>query len=699
MRSIVRLFTFFIAFSIASSSMATVWTTVADGSWGTPANWDQGTVPGGINDSVVINHTIAMDASRTVASLVVGVTGIVNEGTVTKPTLVVARGVDIDGRLNDVVFLPCYIGANFVMDGTGIIADCQTRFRWNTDIAAGADLHFVRDTIILGVAVIVPTVSNYGSVTQLGTNCAIRSLDAGGTWVNAGGTSVLAIGGTLFDDGNGILDVTTVGNTVNYNGTVSQNIFDTAYYNLTIDSLDVKSLVNTLDVNGNLTITESAQLDVNGFDITVAGNWSNDSDVGDPFLQGAQSVTFDGTAAQSITCALGETFHDLTINNTSATGITLSGNTSVANVLQLTDGNIYTTAADLLIINDDATSTSGSVNSFVDGPMRKIGDDAFVFPTGDGSIWARIAISAPGATTDAFDAEYFDTDFGVHIRVPALADISIIEYWDLDRSAGTSDVDVTLYWEDGTRSGVTNLGDLRVGHYSSGTSQWEDEGNGGTSGAAAAGTVTSAAAVTSFSPFTLGSFSVANPLPVELLSFEVEERGDAAVLSWSTASEINNAYFAIERSETGRHFEKIGVVNGNGNSTAIHNYQFIDESPLIGTSYYRLRQVDFDGRFEYAHVTATFFRLGLGDINIYPQPVNDFGAMTIDLSGLEFAPGTIEATIHGSDGRVVFSGKVSARGKLLGYSGALNQEHGIYILTLTHRGEPLHQQRIAKSLY
>src|SRR5690606_16419073 len=87
-----------------------------------------------------------------------------------------------------------------------------------------------------------------------------------------------------------------------------------------------------------------------------------------------------------------------------------------------------------------------------------------------------------------------------------------------------------------------------------------------------------------------------NTLPISLTRFEVHSIEESARLSWSTASEINNDYFIIERSTDGGDFKAIAMVAGAGNSTNLIDYEFTDRSPVTGRSYYRLRQVDYDGR-------------------------------------------------------------------------------------------------------
>ena len=122
--------------------------------------------------------------------------------------------------------------------------------------------------------------------------------------------------------------------------------------------------------------------------------------------------------------------------------------------------------------------------------------------------------------------------------------VSGIEYWDLDRTAGTGSISVTLYWDSGDTSGSAiqdvSSGDLVVGHYTGGS--WVNAG-GTISGTAASGSVTGTAS--SFSPFTFASVSGENTLPVDLLYFNANNTDSGVVLEWKTISELNNDYFVI----------------------------------------------------------------------------------------------------------------------------------------------------------
>jgi len=110
-------------------------------------------------------------------------------------------------------------------------------------------------------------------------------------------------------------------------------------------------------------------------------------------------------------------------------------------------------------------------------------------------------------------------------------------------------------------------------------------------------------------------------LPVELVHFGLDNQEKRILLNWETKSELNNDYFVILRSENGIYFEEIGKVNGMSNSSSVVKYQFSDNRPLIGTSYYKLKQVDFDGGFYFSQILTTNFVLR-NEFSLYPNPTN-----------------------------------------------------------------------------
>jgi hypothetical protein len=121
---------------------------------------------------------------------------------------------------------------------------------------------------------------------------------------------------------------------------------------------------------------------------------------------------------------------------------------------------------------------------------------------------------------------------------------------------------------------------------------------------------------------TTGVFVTAVPLPVSLTAFTAIKKGSTSLLNWNTATEANNLGFDIERSADSRSFSKIGMVYSkaaNGNSHESLNYDYTDVAPMTGINYYRLRQVDRDGKSVYSKIEQVTFGAGTG-IRIYPNP-------------------------------------------------------------------------------
>lgn len=108
------------------------------------------------------------------------------------------------------------------------------------------------------------------------------------------------------------------------------------------------------------------------------------------------------------------------------------------------------------------------------------------------------------------------------------------------------------------------------------------------------------------------------PLPIELVSFEGKRQEKAIRLSWQTATEKDNAYMSVERSADGQRFDEIGQVKGAGTTLSPQYYQFVDEKPLSGINYYRLKQADVNGKTTYHKVIAIKFDLPIEGFSLYP---------------------------------------------------------------------------------
>jgi len=146
-----------------------------------------------------------------------------------------------------------------------------------------------------------------------------------------------------------------------------------------------------------------------------------------------------------------------------------------------------------------------------------------------------------------------------------------------------------------------------------------------------------------------------SPLPVELIEFTADPVNNSEVLcKWITASEINNDYFVVERSRDGSGFEYVGTVDGAGNSVGTLSYNFTDTSPFKGISYYRLKQVDFNGAYSYSQIAAVRITGIDQQVSIYPNPSS--GDVYLVTDNLESV--TIPVSLFDASGRLVYQKEI-----------------------------------------
>jgi len=376
---------------------------------------------------------------------------------------------------------------------------------------------------------------NYNNLTS--SSSGARVLASSGT---------VGIGGTFTTGGN---TYTTTGSTVDFNGSATQSVPVFSFNALTVSNSSGVNLSGDITIPSDITI--SGSLNGGGGVITVQGSWTNNG----TFTHGSKDVTLSGSSAQVIGGSTSTIFNNLKIDNTS--GVTLNKAITVEGVLTLTNGKITSTSTNLLTFDVSATVTGGSISNYINGPAAKNTNStsAFTFPTGKNSTYMPLGIEPSDANTTTFTAEYFDdtssTAKPTSPKGAGLNKVSGVEYFQLDRSGTGSKADakVTLYWNSNSRVRPSYMADLRVAHWDG--SQWEDMGNSTTTGDSTSGSVTSTTYVTTFSPFSLGSSTSNNPLPIELITFNVKQVGNHVELNWTTATEINNDFFNIERSLDG----------------------------------------------------------------------------------------------------------------------------------------------------
>lgn len=143
----------------------------------------------------------------------------------------------------------------------------------------------------------------------------------------------------------------------------------------------------------------------------------------------------------------------------------------------------------------------------------------------------------------------------------------------------------------------------------------------------------STVATTAVGVANMGISMIATPLPASILHFDGQQQNSSDVLSWTTGSELNNAYFNLQHSTDGINFTTIEKVNStapNGNSNVQINYQAINNKPVAGHNYYRLEQVDINGAISLSSEVVDLKRSSDNSISIYPNPAKN--SVNVELS-------------------------------------------------------------------
>jgi Secretion system C-terminal sorting domain len=281
----------------------------------------------------------------------------------------------------------------------------------------------------------------------------------------------------------------------------------------------------------------------------------------------------------------------------------------------------------------------------------------------------NVEVYTTGAANE-FRAEYFVGNptvlFGTPLE-PTINFIETCEYWLIDRLQGANARTVTLH---GTSNSCA-LPSVCNGVARWSGAIWEDKGLGNGPCGPIGGLipVQSAGTIPNFSPFTL--ISVIQPLPIELLHFSANKSSSESVTcNWSTATESHNDYFEIQHSEDGVHFITFNTIKGAGNSTSILNYSSLHRSPKMGNNYYRLKQVDNDGKATLSDSKVVDF--DVNELSLFPNPAH---------SNLFFTDkeSIVELQLFSTEGKLIISKNLDANTT----SGSLNVDYlekGVYTI-------------------
>jgi len=382
----------------------------------------------------------------------------------------------------------------------------------------------------------------------------------------------------------------------------------------------------------------------------------------------------------------------LEINNLQ--GVSLGGNQVIGKNLALTKGNITLNSYNLVVsdsaVPGQAQLQGGSLNSYVIGDgggfleqeVTNTGS-AVVFPIGTASSYIPATVSLePGSPNYTLGVSLYDSVYsaynGSDLPVGAAVTMDAVDRtWVLrpfrTTGTGTPSASVTLQWNPADEtSGFVRTGNLQLAHYTGGT--W-DPGPDLTVAGNNPYSVTRSG-LTSFSPF--GIFSGGTPLPITLVDFTGQTVAAGNLLQWQTSSELNNDHFVVQRSGgSGGNFSALGIVPGNGTTSVVNDYQFLDSAPLAGNNFYRLQQVDRDGNASYSPIILLSGAAG-STLSLYPNPA------TTELNFVlpsNVAPGNAQVNIYDGTGQLVQSEEISTGISILPLNISLLKP-GSYTVTL-----------------
>jgi hypothetical protein len=493
-------------------------------------------------------------------------------------------------------------------------------------------------------AVILASSANQPVISAVGANVNSLNIEAGAQLTINSNRSLNVCGnfsndGTLNARPNSTIVLSGTGNQ-----TMSGNLANTSdVVNITVTKVSgVATLNNDMDISGNLTFgAATSSFNANGKTVRLAGNFNNS--VGGTYTPGSGGIIeFFGSGSQTYN-NIGNLENVVMVNSGAGVSLASDMNISSTGSLTLTTGKIITSTYEVDVLNNASAAVSaGNTSSFVQGYLRRALPGAtsqpriLDFPVGHSTAgYQRMNISTYNGNDPAISSlrVHFTPwpsgaplAMGADPSCPVIYNIGALDNgsWTvLPFGSGNADMHMTLY----NRSYTNASSAFTVMRQVSGS--WAIPAM--ATGSCISPPVTAVLRSGISQSFTAGTsvgFGTAqgsSALPVSLLAFSAEAKGNAIECAWSTASEVNNKGFEVQRAMDPDHFSTIGWVEGNGTTNVLKNYKFLDEDVQVNKIYYyRLRQVDYDGQFTLTRVVACIIKEnGAVVVEAYPNPYRD----------------------------------------------------------------------------
>ncbi|MEO8149797.1 MAG: T9SS type A sorting domain-containing protein [Bacteroidia bacterium] len=444
----------------------------------------------------------------------------------------------------------------------------------------------------------------------------------------------------------------------------------------------------------NATNVSDGSIDNDGT-MSIAGNWTNNA-ANNVFINPNANgrVILNGTTAQTYGGTNATYFEKLTVNNSA--GVSMSRSAQVSDSLVLTAGGVslnsntltVTTAAGSAIsrtsgyLVSEQTNNTGQVTWNIGATA---GAHTIPFGTVAGSYIPYVLNLTAGTignvTVSTYPTALNNTPYPTtptlvtHVRNSAGVDNSlntVDRFWEINKSGASGTATMTFT---ATAAEVGTITNLQAQRWNLAGKGW-DAATAGQSNTAVSATAPN---INLYTTYTLSGNN--SPLPLQLLSFTAKVTGNNKVdVNWTTASEMNNDYFTVQKSIDGINFENVGIVNGAGNSNKILNYYLQDKNPYSGTSYYRLMQTDFDGKNTVYNKVPVRINTG-SSFNVNAVPVSN-DELTLTVTGANGQDETI--TITDMLGKLYYSNSVAMQSDSYNFSVHTQRQlaSGVYLVTV-----------------
>lgn len=526
---------------------------------------------------------------------------------------------------------------------------------------------------------------------NVGTSYCILTSGSGMCTFNVDGNASITGGNLLLteDANEGILNIknnftytggyiwensTTNACQINFNGTsiqpcnVTANTFNNVNYTVkTGATLQMENEPSYLNGDGIFTLEAGAKLGIKSIDgITSSGATGHIQTATRNFSTGAD-YEYNGISLQSTGSGLPSSVRNLTINNGSH--IILTNSVNAENQLNLLVGNVTTGSNSITLgTSDVSTGTLSRTSGHIIGSLRRWVPSAvttgIIFPVGTPTSFNGIIMDFNTPPNGGIITSSFTTGFpGVYgLPITDAGDVcSTIGsgWWTLSGSNGFSGGEYNISTTAEGFTGISDYTKLHLFRRDDDANVWTAEGTHVAATGNSTTPIANRSAFTSLGQFGITSTSI-NPLPVEIVAFDVMPYNSSAKITWTTASEKNSDYFVVERSKDNKNFEEIQKVTAAGNSSNPRNYEVMDRNPLMGTSYYRLTQTDFDGKqetFDPKPFNNSTSNTGIKNMTASPNPFET----DLQLKFESDMTGMLPMTITMTNGQLIYNGNLSVK--------------------------------------